>query len=186
MLKKPLIIGASVSADALAPSPGKTLALRYTSIENIRTLALGGRPGRDTVKTLKAEDFQDRSIVLGLDLFFWDSARGPVEESVQALHQVISEAKKHNLPLVLGEIPELLYGKQPFRGRLNEEIIQACAAYRACTIMPLNELHEEIKRVGYLKTLRGKTLSLKEIIPDGLHVSGAASEDFADRLEKLL
>lgn len=73
VLEKPLITGASVSADWSTSSPGKTLALRYTEKSKIKTIAFGGRPGRDVIREIKPRDVEGRSIIMAVDFLFWDS-----------------------------------------------------------------------------------------------------------------
>src|SRR5688572_12287197 len=85
LLEKPLITGASVSADWSTSSPGKTLALRYTEKANIRTIAFGGRPGREVIKDIRPQDVKDRSIIMAVDFLFWDSTLSETGPSIKAL-----------------------------------------------------------------------------------------------------
>jgi hypothetical protein len=185
ILQRPLIAGASVSADAQSASPGKKLALRFTSASMIRTAAAGGRTGAESIKTLHESDLQDRSIILALDFFFWDSALPSADQSIAALDKLVEMSTQSKIPLVIGNIPELIPGNQPSRGRLNEAIAQKCTQQKNCFVMSLSELHEQVRRDGYLK-IQGKNVKLSEIIPDGLHLSHQGSDELANRLETLL
>lgn len=184
ILEKPLITGASVSADFGTESPGKRLALRFTSPDKIKTIAHGGTPGVQTVAKLMETDFADRTSVIAIDLFFWDSVIGEQHEVVSALHRIVALSKRHDLPVVLGEIPELLPERQPNRIALNSAIDKACKEYSNCFVMPFNQLHKKLKSQGYID-VNGKKLTVRDIVPDGLHLSAPASDFLADTMLNL-
>ena len=185
MFRKPLITGASVSADYGNKSPGKTLALRYTTPENITTKAYGGRPGREVIKEIKAATVNDRTIILAVDFLFWDSTLADPDPSRKALQQLVGYASDHKIPIILGEIPELLPGRQPMRAQLNTHIQKTCASYVQCYVMPFNQLHQQVLKDGFLE-IKGKRYSLKELVPDGLHLSAQTSEYLADLMLAVL
>ncbi|MDQ3775629.1 MAG: hypothetical protein M3461_15395 [Pseudomonadota bacterium] len=173
LLAAPLITGASVSADWKSLSPGKRLALKYTDSEKIRTRAVGGRAGVETIKTLNDADFTGRSIVLALDFLFWDSTLESISGSLLALDQLI-------------EIPALLPpGRQPQREKLNKAIHANCVASENCYVMAFDKLHRQIRRDGYL-VIKNRRFTLRELIPDGLHLSEVAGQELMDRLEALI
>jgi len=181
--QRPLIDGASVSADYRAQSPGKKLSLRYTMEENIETLAKNGQLGTDTVKALSPDILQDRTILIGIDIFFWDSVKPSSDDSVAALKQLMALVSAQQIPIVLGDIPPLR-PSQPSRNLLNQEIRQACAAYEKCKLLPLDAIFREVMAQGYLD-YKGQRYTLPELLPDGLHVTDPASEYLADQIENL-
>ena len=181
VLQKPFITGASVSADFGTPSPGRRLALRYTKSVDIKTYARPGTPGVETLKKVSAADLKDRTSVLALDLFFWDSVQENPSASIAAMKKFIAEVQQLHIPLVIGEIPELLPGRQASRAKLNEAIQANCLKANQCFIMPFDQLHHQLMKDGYLE-IKGKRMTLKSIVPDGLHLSEPASEFLADRL----
>jgi hypothetical protein len=185
LLQKPLITGASVSADWGTLSPGKTLALRYTEKSNIKTIAFGGQPGREVIKKIQPNDFKDRSIIIAVDFFFWDSTLPEISNSIQALESMMSQASNLNVPIVLGEIPELLPGRQINRTRLNQEIVAKCASYKQCFLMPFDQLHRQVLREGFLE-IKGRRYSMGELVPDGLHLSQPTTEYLADIIFAIL
>ena len=185
LLEKPLITGASVSADWGTASPGKTLALRYTENSKIRTIAFGGHPGRDVIKRIQPQDFKDRSIIIAIDFFFWDSTLPDIRESLKALDSIISYSSDLGLPIILGEIPELLPGRQAQRMRLNQEINKKCTSYKKCFLMPFDQLHRQVLKDGYLE-IKGQKYSLRELVPDGLHLSIPTTEYLADIMLAIL
>ena len=105
---RPLIVGASISADWAAASPGKRLSSRFSS--DIRVIARGGQPGSKMLTQVRAKDLEDRSIVIGFDLFFWDSARGSIDDSLREFRKLVIETKRLGIPFIVGDIPELLPG----------------------------------------------------------------------------
>ena len=185
LLKRPLIVGASVSADHKSQSPGKRLSLRYTSADQIVTIAHGGKPGKDVLASMPTSFLKDRTAVIAVDLFFWDSTLGSPTASIAALKKLVDQVKKQNLPIVLGEIPELLPGRQSQRSRLNSELQNACASYDKCRLMPFIDLHAKVMRDGFLM-IGGKRYGLRELLPDGLHLSETASDYLADQMRDVL
>jgi hypothetical protein len=88
--------------------------------------------------------------------------------------------------LVLGEIPALLpRGRQPHREKLNKAIHAKCVASENCYVMAFDELHRQIRRDGYL-VIKNRRFTLRELIPDGLHLSEVAGQELMDRLEALI
>src|SRR5688572_19002480 len=85
MLQRPLITGASVSADYNADSPGKRLAQRYTAKENIRVVARPGNPGLSVEPLVTKEILKDRTVIIAVDFLFWDSTLPNTGESKKAL-----------------------------------------------------------------------------------------------------
>lgn len=185
VLERPLITGASVSADWSTLSPGKVLALRFTDSTNIRTLAFGGRPGKEVIKELDQAALKDRTAILGIDFLFWDSTLTDSTASLKALQTIMKYASSKNLFIVLGEIPELLPGRQGLRSKLNQEIAKSCKAYARCYLMPFDRLHKQVLKSGYLE-IKGKRYSINELVPDGLHLSVPASEFLADLMQAIL
>lgn len=179
ILKKPIIIGASVSADWSSLSPGKKLARRYTKPSEIVTKAQGGRPGVRTLEVVKPADFKDRSIVIGVDLFFWDSTLPSIDQSLKSLDRLMKEVRQLQLPIVLGEIPELIPGRQPHRESLNKAIRKACSDYSRCYLMPFDRLHKQVLREGGIE-MYGRKYTIQEIVPDGLHLIETAGNYLAD------
>ena len=186
LLQAPLLLGASVSADVGTLSPGKRLALRHTEEKNIHTLAQPGRNSLAILPLLEDDALEGRTIVIALDLFFWDSILRNPQRSVKTLKEFVQRAADQKIPLVLGEVPALLpEGKQPSRKRLNQEITRLCKIPHGCYIVPLAQLHDKIVKDGGLK-IGDRMVPLKELMPDGLHLSEIASEYIADGLQEIL
>lgn len=97
----------------------------------------------------------------------------------------MSQASDHGLPIVLGEIPELLPGRQGLRASLNQAIAAKCSAYPQCYLMPFDRWHQKVLKNGYIE-IKGKKMTMKELVPDGLHLSIPTSEYLADMMLNLL
>jgi hypothetical protein len=185
VFRTPLILGASVSADYGTLSPGRRASLRYTEPSRIRVMAQGGTPGAEMVGRVRAHDLQDRSVVIALDLFFWDATLADPSRSLAAVQRLTQWTAARGLPLLLGDIPELLPGRQPQRARLNQAIRAQCTRTLQCRCVPLDALHQQVLRDGFLM-IHGRRYTLRELVPDGLHLNSPASEFLADMLVALL
>lgn len=179
LLQKPLIIGASLSAGYSTTSPGDRLSRRFTSADEIRNLARAGMPGRDHAAKLTPDLLKDRSLVIAMDYLFWDSTLSGANESLASLDRLIQLTRTRRIPLIVGDIPELLPGRQPLRARLNKEIHRRCRILKDCYVLELDRLHRRVLRERALE-IKGRRYDLRELVPDGLHLAELASEYLAD------
>lgn len=185
LFSKPLIVGASVSADWAALSPGKRLAHRHNSEADVRVIARGGQTGASVLGLLRPRDLDDRSLIIGFDLFFWDSARGSLEVSLKKLDELVAEAEKRRIPLVIGDIPELAPGFQPSRAALNKKLRSLQAESSLVRIIPLEKIYLEVMANGYVE-IRGKRYTFFDLVPDGLHIGDVAADFLADLIYETL
>jgi|GEM_PF-2601637 len=183
-LKSPLIIGASVSADFMSDSPGKILASKYTSTGNIKKIAKWGAGSSEILDRIKERHLKNSTSIIGLDFLFWDSVNSSVSEASKNIVTLIAMAKQKNIPVIIGDIPNLLSG-QNYRSGINTALRSHCASYSKCKIFGLSQLYAEVTRNKGL-TIRGKFVQKDELLPDGLHLSRIASEEIARRLAPLL
>jgi hypothetical protein len=181
LFQKPLITGASVSANYGTASPGRRAALRFTSESDIYTIAQGGTPGRLIALHLDHAALKGRSVIIAMDLFFWDSTLANPESSLRAVESVIQKARSLSIPVLIGDIPELLPGRQPAREIMNAQIHSLCTKERGCYVWELDKLHRQVIQDGFL-AIAGRQYRMSELVPDGLHLSDLASEFLADRL----
>ena len=184
-LQRPLIIGASVSGDYFVESPGKILAQRYTTSDHIKVMAQKGRSGKLSIKEVNDKSIQERTAVIGIDLFFWDSFISSSTESISQMEKLIAMTAKYNIPLVLGEIPVFYSPRQPTADILNLKMKQLCKSNKGCHILPLNDFLIKTLTDGFL-LYKKKKYSIQDLMPDGLHIARPASEYLADEIEKLL
>lgn len=182
---KPLIIGASISANYGTDSPSRRLALRYTEPNQITTHAFGGNPGIKVLESLNEDILKDRTVILGMDLFFWDSALPNPTASVSAIKNLVAKAKKKDIPIVLGEVPELIPGRQPQRSKINDTLKDVCDDYKKCYLIPFIDLHRKVIRERGI-SIDGKLYTFKELVPDGLHLSDLAGDYLADVMKNVM
>lgn len=184
LLKKPLIIGASVSSGFGTLSPGDRLSRRFTSEDNIINEARPGSRATDHLPILKPELVKDRSVILAMDFLFWDSVMPDIKPSISALDRLLRLANARKIPVVVGDIPELLIGRQVNRAPLNREIYARCTAKKFCHILKLDDLHRKVMRDRYLE-VKGRRHTFRELVPDGLHLGDVAGEFLADKIYEL-
>ncbi len=185
VMQRPLIVGASVSADWASKSPGKLLALRYTGESQIKTIAFGGKSSSFVLKGVGEDQLQDRTVVIGLDLFFWDATLRSPDETLKEMKKLIAAVKAKDIPIILGEVPNLLPGMQPQAALINRELQKVCDSYSKCTIVPFTGMLVKVLSEGAL-TYKGTRYNLRQLIPDGLHIGPIASQYIADTLYETL
>lgn len=185
VMERPLILGASVSGDHFTPSPGKRLALRSTSLEKIKVLSFKGYPGREILMSVNESTLRDCTAVVALDLFFWDSVKGSVPESLKALHKLADLTAQKKIPLIIGEIPTFSATFQPHADILNKRLYEMSSQAPHCRVLPLNQLLRQVLMEGSILH-KGVRYSVSSLLPDGLHISAPASEYLADCTAELL
>ncbi len=183
-MQSPLIVGASVSGDYLTPSPGKRLALRHTTLDRIRVIARQGKPGREMVRSVSPMVLKDRSSIICVDTFFWDSLATTPAESLRALETLSNLSLERGIPLVLGEIPNVLESFQRSVVPLNRKIEEIGRTNSNCRVIPINAIVQKTFSQGYLEQ-NGRRFPIASLLPDGLHISEPASEYLADQIAKL-
>jgi hypothetical protein len=184
ILQRPLIIGASVSGDYLTESPGKRLALRYTKSDQIKVIAKKGTPGRELLKLVSATQVKNATSIIGIDLFFWDSFSSDPADSLKAMDHLVALAEQQKIPLILGDVPTLMPSRQTSVVSINKKLKDVCGHYPRCKILPLDSILKKTLAEGFI-TQGGMKYSLENLLPDGLHISQAASEYLADQIQKL-
>jgi hypothetical protein len=112
---------------------------------------------------------------------FWDSVLPTTDASLKALDTLLDRARQRKIPVVLGDIPELLPGRQVSRPSLNKAIYEKCKVSSDCYVLRLDELHRQVVREGHLE-IKGKRYTLRDLVPDGLHLVTVAGEFLADRI----
>ena len=178
----PVILGASVSSGFVTKSPGDRASERYTNAANITNLAKSGSYGKDFggVNMAWVRQF---SAVLAIDYIFWDSTLNDTRASVRNLKNLISSAAHAGVPLVLGDIPELVFN-QSSRASLNKVIYASCKSTARCYIMKFDQLHRTASGEGLL--INGRRYSYIELSVDGVHPNAFAAEYIAGMIVDLL
>lgn len=185
LFSKPLITGASISADWASLSPGKRLSQKLVSTADVKVVAQGGQTGASVLSRVTPSVLKDRSIVIGFDLFFWDSTRSSIDGSLKALKRLVAEAEALRIPVVIGDIPELIPGHQPSRKSLNEAIYRVCKSSQSCYVVPLDALYKQMLKDGFVE-IKGQRYTFFDLVPDGLHIGSLAGDYLADLVYKTI
>jgi hypothetical protein len=174
LFARPLIIGASVSADFRAPSPGRLLTER--SGGTLTLLARSGATGASQVALLTPAALAGATSIVGLDLFFWDTRRD-CAAGLAAVDELFTRAG--SVPVIVGNIPPLP-GDHDCRAALNARLAAACSAAPSCLLLDFDALYREAAGPGI--ELDGRRLGLSDLLADGLHLNSDGSRVVAERL----
>lgn len=182
VLHKPLIMGASVSAGFSTKGPGTRAAERFTTKSNIKNIARDQMPAH-RYKNIGPNLLKNHTAVIAVDFLFWDTVGFGTNGSIEALDKLISTTRALDIPLVIGDVPQVI----PFqmsRDNINRELYARCHAQHRCYILPLVELHRRANQDGIV--INGKKYSFKELTTDGLHLNAVASQYVANMIVRIL
>jgi hypothetical protein len=68
---------------------------------------------------------------------------------------------------------------------LNQELQAACTRYSQCYLVPLSEVFQQIQKDRSL-VYQSKRYTIRELLPDGLHLGPIASAYVADMIETMM
>lgn len=185
MMARPLMTGAGVTSSSTVPSPGMVLAQKYSTSQSAIVVARSGAKGVDVIPLITDSTLNGRSIVIGVDLMFWDSTLGNIGPSIAALENLINRSAARKIPVVIGDIPSLLGFLQGQRSTLNQKIRELCVAEKGCRILPLDAINQELTNKGFIE-FNNRRYTRSDLLPDGLHLSRIGSEIIATQLERVI
>jgi hypothetical protein len=144
LFERPLIIGASISRGhgTKDGGPGAVLARLTHPSPEITNRAISGATSVQLGRRLKLDQLTP-SIVLGLDLFFWDAARNQCgEEFLTNLRELLAAFQRRRVPVILGKVPMevkfpegiRLAGKRPCAAKINELLEVTCLVEKNCLL----------------------------------------------------
>ena len=130
--------------------------------------------------------FSDRSIVIGIDLFFWDSFESSCDFSIDRMASLISVLGRRQIPLVLGTIPFMYkYQYQPCRKSLMLAIQNQCTLAKGCMVFPVDDYYKAILGKDGLEH-EGHIFHKEDLLVDDIHPSDKGSEVLAAKLRQLI
>ena len=196
LFARPLIVGASISADHKSVSPGRVLARRHGSEAAIVKVAVAGQYGRSAVPAITDAQLKGASVVVGIDLFFWDGTETNADcrWGLAALDEALRRTRALGRPLILGNIPRLPRGPLDWlfipaptrcRERLNAALAAECRPEKGCWLVDFESVMDRIVNGGGL-VIGGKPYGPVALLPDGRHPGPAASDYMADRIVEAL
>jgi hypothetical protein len=186
-------MGASVSGGWAGTPPGELLAgklgLAYRGETHI-----GARGGNSRLLPFIPDDVFAADIVMGVDLFFWDSYHNDCAVPIAAMDELFKRAGKGRALLILGNVPKidvslvirllaLVSGHtQKCRDAINVRLTERCTRPR-CIVLDVDRFVRDVP-VGV--ALDGAFYRGTDLMPDGLHISTVAGEVMArEALEQL-
>jgi hypothetical protein len=172
VLKHTLIVGASVSYgynpvnQGVQPDPSTILATRYNEQNGIVKHAVSGANSAQTLALMKQSEFDQSTIAIGIDLFFWDSTLswGDCDAAVSRLAGLAQAVKAKNAPWILGRIPNVGF-QQSCLDPLNQKIDEVCSQDHNCRLIDFAKITQDVRDQGGL-TINGHFYSPSEIQPD--------------------
>lgn len=182
LFQKPLIMGASISSEyTKVQSPGKKASLNFTAADQITVFAQPGRRGVDILAAATDDIYAGKSVMIGFDLFFWDSTNKLPNASAGALWLLMHKLWVNHVTVILADVPAMHPENQPGAALMNQEIHAACAAQPACILLPLDAMFRGAAEKGYIE-YKGQRYTLQDFLPDGLHLSEIGSQAMADMI----
>lgn len=179
LFQHPLIIGASVSSGFRAESPARRLARRFGTDDAVVSLAVPGASGARMVQELTDERLAAATVVVGVDLFFWDAQRD-CAAGLAGVDELFKRITPRKTPLIIANVPALhapmgLGPKDDCREQLNPKIAKSCKEDPTCVLLDLNGLYAKAAADGGVD-LDGKRVAFRDLLSDGLHLSDAGSQ----------
>lgn len=177
----PLILGASVSA-GYGTSKGGTSTIIAKMLNTNAVIDNRARSGSTSLQSIKNVELESLSpsIVIGLDLFFWDAARNQCGDSFVEHTQKLFKTLK-GTPLIIGKIPVgttfpegfRLAGSRPCTQKVNALLEKLCTIENNCLLYDPKDCLEAMQSdEGYFMdklhpTDKGNEFCAKKFIQSG-------------------
>jgi hypothetical protein len=183
-----VVLGASVSAEEKAPSPGRLLSRRMgTSEEHFHVFARGGAESDDLLGYLDNIDRIHPTLIVALDLFYHDFKFSLflTESRKKYLRDFIARLHSTGAVVVLGNIPNLVLLRHE---HVNQYLETLKSEFPNLVLLDVNELIEQLDREGFEAEVDGERVFLKrhQVFADRVHVNALGSALFANLLREKL
>ena len=141
----------------------------------LMNVAKQGSRGRDLVPLIQAMDLRKFFVIVGMDLFFWDTVLPPFKPSLPEIERLCRVAEVRRIPLLPGTVSDLsVPALQLSLKKVNEQMRCAVEQRPFCRILDLYKINELIlEEDGF--TLDNRHYEISTVAPDGIHLSSAAS-----------
>ena len=116
LFSRPLIIGASISAGygTTNGGPSEVFARMINPDTKIKNLAFNGATSINSTSGLDLKN-HSASVVMALDLFFWDAIRNQVGTSFETnTKRFFNHLHEHEMPAIIGKLPLIDLPLGPF------------------------------------------------------------------------
>ena len=179
LFQHPLIIGASVSSGFRAETPARKIARQFGTNDAVVSLAVPGAAGAHQVEDLTDERLAAATVVVGIDLFFWDTQRD-CAAGLAGVDELFKRVAPRKTPLIVATVPAMhaplgIGGGGDCRDQINPKIAKSCKEDPTCILLDLNALYAKAAADGGAD-YDGKHVAFHDMLSDGLHLSDAGSQ----------
>jgi hypothetical protein len=179
LFRHPLIIGASVSSGFRAETPARKIARQFGTNDAVVSLAVPGAAGAHQVEGLTDERLAAATVVVGIDLFFWDTQRD-CAAGLAGVDELFKRVSPRKTPLIVATVPAMrvplgIGGGGDCRDQINPKIAKSCNEDPECVLLDLNALYAKAAADGGAD-YDGKRVAFRDMLSDGLHLSDAGSQ----------
>ena len=176
LFSRPLVLGASISAGYGTRDGGLGAVLSKTINPEARVInkAISGATSVQSTSHLDLETY-DPSVVLGLDLFFWDAARCQTGKKFESNTKRLFESFQHT-PMIIAKVPVI---DLPFIGGKAKELIES--ANKVNTLLELLALsHSRCLLYDPVPCFLSMGFGSPKYFSDGLHLNSAGNKYCAE------
>ncbi|MFL5783924.1 MAG: SGNH/GDSL hydrolase family protein [Bacteriovoracaceae bacterium] len=169
LFSRPLVLGASISAGYGTRDGGLGAVLAKTINPDAKVInkAKSGATSVQSTSHLQLSTF-DPSIVLGLDLFFWDAAREQTGKRFEKnTKRLFDEFRERNVPMILGKVPIL---DLPFIGGRAKDLIESARKVNGL-LEELSFTHPNSVLYDPVPCFLSMGFGAKKYFSDGLHLN---------------
>lgn len=180
LFSRPLLVGASITK-GLGANAGGPAALIAKSLNPETEITNLARSGTSSVISLRNHQVPaiPPSIVVGVDLFFWDAARkncgDDFEERTKKFIKLYQDLK---IPMILGKLPTgvkfpagySVLDETECTGKINKLLEVECTAEKNCLLYDPKDCFNKLKAMNL------STDELKKYFVDDLHTSVAGNK----------
>jgi hypothetical protein len=137
-----------------------------------------------------------------VDAFYWDAVREKCDSALQQATQLIRFASGQKKILILGnvpmEVPEhvpLTQLPEPFHSlihwappqpecvlKFRKLLQEQCQSSQRCFAVDNFAFAQTLNQEGQVETAKGKTMTLAQLRPDGVHLSSAGSKYISEQI----
>jgi hypothetical protein len=183
-----VILGASVSADERAPSPGYLLSRHLgTPAERIHTFAAGGASSSRHLPFLDNIARLQPTLILALDLFYHDfkASLFLTEAKKKYIRDYIARLHDTGAVVVVGNVPPLVLLRHHHVNRYLEEL---AAEFPNLALVDVDTLLHAVEKGGFPLTHDGQTIRLTkdDLFADRVHPNLLGSTIMANLLQEAL
>jgi hypothetical protein len=184
LFQRPLILGASISANFKTEGPADRLIKKLGIRTHPIRVARSGATARHVIRKLQPSLLEKTSVVIAVDLFFWDASFPRLNRTIEALDRLLEMTANAKVPLILATVPAV--APKPLqwnREAINDAIRKKARRKRkdGVLLLDLDRMNKRIRKAGHF-VVGEKSYSLRSIAPDRIHLSAEACEYVADRL----